>query len=113
VVLPIEPHQRKQPTTPLLHCDQIGIPREMPDKDGNLFWFGDYYGWGKLKSETNITETAHQLFRLQNQYADRETGLHYNFFRYYEPDADRFVNQEPIGLLGGENLYQFALNVQR
>ena len=85
----------------------------MPDKDGNLVWFGDYYAWGKLKSETNITETAHQLFRLQNQYADRETGLHYNFFRYYEPDADRFVNQEPIGLLGGENLYQFALNVRR
>ena len=50
-------------------------------------------------------------FRLQNQYADRETGLHYNFFRYYEPDAGQFVNQAPIGLLGGENLYQFAPNV--
>ena len=33
-----------------------------------------------------------------------ETGLHYNFFRYYEPDAGRFVNQDPIGLLGGDNL---------
>ena len=33
-----------------------------------------------------------------DQYADRETGLHYNFFRYYEPDAGRFVNQNPIGL---------------
>lgn len=32
--------------------------------------------------------------------------------RYCEPDADRFVNQDPIGLLGGENLYQFAPNVQ-
>ena len=29
-----------------------------------------------------------------------ETGLHYNFFRYYEPDAGRFVNQDPIGLEG-------------
>ena len=48
------------------------------------------------------------LLRLQNQYADRETGLHDNFFRYYEPDAGRFVNQDPIGLLGGENLYGFA-----
>ncbi|QXW93651.1 RHS repeat-associated core domain-containing protein [Rothia aeria] len=52
------------------------------------------------------------LLRLQNQYADRETGLHYNFFRYYEPDAGRFVNQDPIGLLGGENLYGFAPNTQ-
>ena len=36
-----------------------------------------------------------------DQYADRETGLHYNFFRYYEPDAGRFVNQNLIGLDGG------------
>jgi len=36
--------------------------------------------------------------------------LHYNFFRYYEPDADRFVNQDPIGLNSGDNLYQFAKN---
>ena len=82
----------------------------MTDKDGNLVWFGNYYGWGILKNETNIFRTAHQPFHLQNQYADRETGLHYNFFRYYEPDVGRFVNQDPIGLLGGENLYQFALN---
>ena len=39
-------------------------------------------------------------------------GLHYNFFRYCEPEAVRFVNQEPIGFLGGENLYQFAPNIQ-
>ena len=50
---------------------------------------------------------------MPNQYADRETGLHYNFFRYYEPDAGRFVNQDPIGLAGGNNLYAFALNIQR
>ncbi|WP_308033559.1 RHS repeat domain-containing protein, partial [Neisseria bergeri] len=93
------------------HCDQIGIPREMTDKDGNLVWFGDYYGWGKLRSETNISGTTHQPFRLQNQYCDRETGLHYNFFRYYEPECGRFINQDPIGLLGDENFYTFAPNV--
>ena len=98
--------------TRYFHCDQIGIPREMTDKDGNLLWFGNYTGWGRLKEETKVTDSAYQPFRLQNQYADRETGLHYNFFRYYEPDAGRFVNQDPIGLYGGENLYWFAPNVQ-
>ena len=98
--------------THYFHCDQIGIPREMTDKDGLLLWFGNYTGWGRLKNETNVTGTTHQPFRLQNQYCDHETGLHYNFFRYYEPDAGRFVNQDPIGLWGGENLYQFALNTQ-
>ena len=31
--------------THYFHCDQIGIPREMTDKDGNLVQFGDYYSW--------------------------------------------------------------------
>ena len=98
--------------THYFHCDQIGIPREMTDKDGNLLWFGNYTGWGRLKEETKVTQTAHQPFRLQNQYCDEETGLHYNFFRYYDPVVGRFVSQDPIGLMGGVNLYQFAPNSQ-
>ena len=98
--------------THYFHCDQIGIPREMTDKDGNLLWFGNYTGWGRLKEETKVTDSAYQPFRLQNQYADRETGLHYNFFRYYDPNVGRFINQDPIGLWGGENLYAFAPNAQ-
>ena len=92
------------------HCDQIGIPREMTDKDGNLLWFGNYTGWGRLKEETKVTDSAYHPFRLQNQYADLETGLHYNFFRYYEPNVGRFVNQDPIGLEGGDNLYTLMPN---
>ena len=84
----------------------------MTDKDGSLVWFGNYTGWGRLKEETKVTDSAHQPFRLQNQYADRETGLHYNFFSYYDPDTDRFVNQDPIGLEGGFNLHRFAPNAQ-
>ena len=85
------------------HCDKIGIPREMTDSEGKL-------GWGKLKNATKVTDSAYQPFRLQKQYADVETALHYNLMRYYEPEAGRFVNQDPIGLLGGEHLYQFADN---
>ena len=65
---------------------------------------------GRLKNDERVYQNAHQPFRLQNQYANLETGLHYNFFRYYEPDAGRFVNQDPIGLADGENLYAFAPN---
>ena len=75
-------------------------------------YFCNYTDWGHLKEETKVTDSEYQPFRLQKQYADRETGLHYNFFRYYKPDAGRFVNQDPIGVLGVENLYQFALNTQ-
>ena len=92
---------------------KFGIPREMTDKDGNLLWFGNYTGWGRMKEETKVTDSAYQPFRLQNQYADRETGLHYNFFRYYEPDAGRFVNQDPIGLEGGKNFYSYSSNTTK
>ena len=94
------------------HNDQIGIPREMTDIHGNLLWYGEYTAWGRLKKDGRVYKDAHQPFRLQNQYFDEETGLHYNLMRYYEPEAGRFVNQDPIGLLGGENLYWFAPNTQ-
>ncbi|MFZ6083455.1 RHS repeat-associated core domain-containing protein, partial [Glaesserella parasuis] len=96
------------------HNDQIGIPRELTDEDGKLCWYANYSGWGKIKEEYDLTEdkSIHQPFRLQNQYCDSETGLHYNFFRYYEPNIGRFTQLDPIGLLGGENLYRFADNVQ-
>lgn len=43
---------------------------------------------------------------------EEEMGLHYNFLGYYEPEADRCVNQDPMGLFGGENLYSFTSNMQ-
>jgi RHS repeat-associated protein len=51
-----------------------------------------------------------QNLRMQGQYHDRETGLHYNTFRYYDCDTGRFTTEDPIGLLGGLNLYQYAPN---
>ena len=94
------------------HNDQISIPREMTDIHGNLLWYGEYTAWGRLKKDERVYKNAHQPFRLQNQYFDEETGLHYNLMRYYEPEAGRFVNQDPIGLLGGDNLYAFAPSTQ-
>ena len=82
----------------------------MTDIHGNLLWYAEYTAWCRLKKDERVYKDAHQPLRIQNQYADRETELHYNFFRYYEPDAGRFVNQDPIGLLGGNNFYLYSLN---
>ena len=94
------------------HNDQIGVPRELTDEEGKVCWYGSYAGWGKLKESYQANDTVHQPFRLQNQYCDQETGLHYNFFRYYEPNIGRFTQLDPIGLAGGENLYRFEATVQ-
>ena len=47
----------------------------MTDKDGNLLWYGEYTGWGRLKEETKVTDSTYQPFRLQNQYADAALQL--------------------------------------
>jgi RHS repeat-associated protein len=48
--------------------------------------------------------------RFQGQYHDLETGLHDNFQRYYDPSLGRYIHQDPIGLAGGLNHYQYAPN---
>ena len=83
----------------------------MTDEAGNLLWYADYKGWGGIREAHNL-KGAHQPFRLQNQYVDEETGLHYNLFRYYGPHIGRFTQQDPIGLAGGNNLYRFEGTVQ-
>ena len=93
--------------------DHLGTPLEVADSDGNLVWVGQYCAWGQLERAKDgngeRTSTDNPL-RFQGQYHDEETGLHYNRFRYYDPAVGRFTTQDPIGLMGGENLYQYAPN---
>ena len=66
---------------------------------------------GDAANDSNVWgELTDQSIRFQGQWHDVETGLHYNRFRYYDPEVGRFIHQDPIGLLGGYNLYQYAPN---
>ncbi|CAM7334136.1 RHS repeat-associated core domain-containing protein [Enterobacter intestinihominis] len=93
------------------HCQPNGTPERMTDSEGQVRWEGVNSAWGKLlrESETQVSGYSQNL-RMQGQYLDRETGLHYNLFRYYDPDCGRFTQQDSIGLAGGINLYQYAPN---
>ncbi|PWC09424.1 RHS repeat-associated core domain-containing protein [Brenneria corticis] len=93
------------------HCQPNGTPERLTDAEGRLRWEGQNGAWGKLLRETSLQGPGFaQNLRMQGQYLDRETGLHYNLFRYYDPDSGRFTTQDPIGLAGGLNLYQYAPN---
>nr|WP_230849809.1 RHS repeat-associated core domain-containing protein [Pseudomonas monteilii] len=88
------------------HTDQIGTPLELTDSDGQTVWQATYRSWGEVEQLT-VNEVEQNL-RFQGQYFDAETGLHYNTFRYYDSGVGRFVTQDPIGLLGGGNLYSYG-----
>ncbi|WP_235319648.1 RHS repeat-associated core domain-containing protein [Pectobacterium fontis] len=99
------------------NTDLNGAPLEMTDAEGAVRWSGDYGTFGAVIGQTQDSEALRhgkpvesQPLRYAGQYADDETGLHYNLFRYYDPTVGRFTTQDPIGLAGGENLYQYAPN---
>ncbi|SAH80191.1 Rhs family protein [Enterobacter hormaechei] len=99
------------------NTDLNGAPLEVTDERGAVRWSGQYGSFGEVRHQSegfsrlvNRTAMAHQPLRYAGQYADGETGLHYNLFRYYDPQVGRFIVQDPIGLNGGWNLYQYAPN---
>jgi RHS repeat-associated protein len=68
------------------------------DAQGVVVWRTDYSAFGRPRLEI---DTAPQPFRLMGQYADPETGLHYNLARYYDPGLGRFLSPDPLGYAGG------------
>jgi RHS repeat-associated protein len=89
------------------HCDQIGTPQIMTDEKGEIVWQANYKAWGEARI---ATEKVKNPLRFQGQYFDHETGLHYNRYRYYDPEIGRFISKDPIGLMGGLNLHAYAPN---
>ena len=90
------------------HLDHLGTPREVTSADGRIVWSAGYRAWGAL-ALAEVCEFDNPL-RFQGQYHDVETGLHYNLHRYYDPQAGRYLSQDPIGLVGGPNPYRYAPN---
>ncbi|WP_294738187.1 RHS repeat-associated core domain-containing protein [uncultured Pseudomonas sp.] len=93
------------------HTNLAGLPEQLTDSDGNTVWHSEYQAWGRTRDEWHDRQAgSDQNLRFQGQYLDRETGLHYNIFRFFDPDVGRFTTPDPIGLAGGFNLYQYAPN---
>ncbi|ODC03035.1 hypothetical protein BFW38_05215 [Terasakiispira papahanaumokuakeensis] len=110
---PLRCYQAQTATLYYFQTDHLGTPQDITDTQGHIVWSGQYRAWGQLAQAHNgqgENPNIHNPFRFQGQYHDPETGLHYNRFRYYDPRIGRFTTQDPIGLMGGENLYQYAPN---
>ncbi|ECT8334743.1 RHS repeat protein [Salmonella enterica subsp. enterica serovar Dublin] len=105
----LEPEYTPQRKIHLYHCDQRGLPLALVTPDNTVAWRGEYDEWGNLSGEEN-PEHLELVIRLPGQQYDEESGLYYNRHRYYNPGQGRYITQDPIGLKGGWNLYQYPLN---
>jgi RHS repeat-associated protein len=77
----------------------------MTDTLGNVVWTARLDAYGKVTTETG---TVVNNLRFPGQYHDRETGLYYNWHRYYSPELGRYITSDPIGLAGGLNTYAYV-----
>jgi RHS repeat-associated protein len=85
--------------------DHLGTPKALFDAQGEIAWKAelDVYGVANVQ----IAKTACP-WRWPGQYADEETGLYYNRFRYYDAETGRYISQDPIRILGGLQVYGYV-----
>jgi RHS repeat-associated protein len=86
--------------------DKLGTPQSLVDENNTPVWSAKYVPFGDAAIDAN--PIVEQNFRFPGQYYDSETGLHYNWHRYYDPGTGRYLRPDPIGFEGGINLYLYA-----
>jgi RHS repeat-associated protein len=96
-----------------LHTDHLGTPRLATNPSGTVVWRWEGGAFGNTPpnedpdGDGSLTTVN---LRYAGQYFDGETGLHYNWHRYYDPKTGRYISSDPIGLRGGLNTYVYVEN---
>jgi len=96
-----------------IHTDHLSTPRSATDQNQNIVWawLSDAFGEASVNEDFDgdgVLVTVNH--RFPGQYFDAETGLHYNWHRYYDPETGRYITADPIGLAGGINFYAYVGN---
>ncbi len=96
-----------------LHSDQLNTPRVATDEQNRIVWrnapLGEPFGTAAPEEDPDGDGVRFTLnLRFPGQYFDKETNLHYNYFRDYDPSTGRYVEADPIGLKAGPNVYTYV-----
>jgi len=91
--------------------DLVGTPTELVDVSGDIAWRSRRTLWGLTTWQAD--STAHTPLRFPGQYHDPESGLHYNYHRYYDPETARYCSVDPLGLEPAPNPYGYVPNPYR
>lgn len=96
-----------------IHTDHLGAPIAVTDEGRRVIWRSELQPFGEARVDPDPDGDG-KLFtlnlRFPGQYADDETGTHYNYFRDYDPATGRYLTADPIGLMGGINSFAYVSN---
>jgi RHS repeat-associated protein len=88
--------------------DLVGTPNELIDEHGDIAWRNRTTLWGTTAWAAD--STTYTPLRFPGQYYDPETGLHYNYFRHYDPETARYLTPDPLGLAPASNPAAYVHN---
>ncbi|MCP3955658.1 MAG: RHS repeat protein [Desulfobacterales bacterium] len=90
------------------HNDHIGTPQRLTNKKGNIEWSAIYDAYGKtcILKDSKVSNSL----RFPGQHLSTESGLHYNYHRYYDPLTGIYIKADPIGLASKGSTYSYADN---
>jgi len=93
-----------------IETDHLGTPRLLTDATQQPRWRWTSPPFGDVPPDDDPAGLAPVSFNLRfpGQYYDRESGLSYNWHRYYDAETGRYVQSDPIGLAGGINTYAYV-----
>jgi RHS repeat-associated protein len=90
-----------------LHTDAMGTPRLATNANQQTVWQWNRDAFGDRQVNASSASIEMNL-RYPGQYYDTETGLFYNWNRYYDPRTGRYGRSDPIGLSGGVNTFGYV-----
>ena len=106
-------YKPNQQTDQLLyvHTDHLATPRLATDSTQAAVWRFESQAFGQGQPDSDPDDDSINHFvrlRMAGQYYDGESGLFYNWNRYYDPKVGRYVTSDPVGLEGGLNTYAYV-----